>query len=94
MRGRLAILIPIAESNSDHQRKNAFAYARAGGAAVIEEANLTPSILFAEIERLMGDEAKRTAMKEAAKVFAHADAAEKIAEQIVAVLLRHQGSLR
>lgn len=89
-----AILIPIAESNSDHQRKNAFAYARAGGAAVIEEANLTPSILFAEIERLMSDEAKRTAMKEAAKVFAHADAAEKIAEQIVAVLLRHQGSLR
>ena len=83
-----AILIPIAESNSDHQRKNAFAYARAGGAAVIEEANLTPSILFAEIERLMGDEAKRTAMKEAAKVFAHADAAEKIAEDRVRKAMR------
>src|SRR3989344_3631330 len=88
-----AILIPITESNSDHQRKNAFAYARAGGATVIEEANLTPSILFAEIDRLMGDEAKRTAMKASAKAFAREDAAEKIAEQIVAVLLRHQVSI-
>ena len=89
-----AILVPITETNNDHQRKNAFAYARAGGAAVIEESNLTPSILMAEIERLMGDSAKRASMKEAAKAFAREDAAEKIAEQIVAVLLRHQGSLR
>ncbi len=89
-----AILVPITETNNDHQRKNAFAYARAGGAAVIEESNLTPSILMAEIERLMGDSAKCASMKEAAKAFAREDAAEKIAEQIVAVLLRHQGSLR
>jgi UDP-N-acetylglucosamine--N-acetylmuramyl-(pentapeptide) pyrophosphoryl-undecaprenol N-acetylglucosamine transferase len=88
-----AILIPITETNNDHQRKNAFAYARAGGAAVIEEANLTPSILLAEIDRLMSDDAKRAMMKEAAKVFAREDAAEKIAEQIVAVLLRHKVSI-
>lgn len=86
-----AILIPITESNADHQRKNAFAYARAGGAVVIEEANLGPNILLSEIENLMGDKNKRATMKASAKEFARTDAAEKIAEQIVAVLMRHKG---
>lgn len=86
-----AILIPITESNADHQRKNAFAYARAGGAVVIEEANLGPNILFSEIENLMEDKNKRATMKASAKAFARTDAAEKIAEQIVAVLMRHKG---
>lgn len=87
-----AILIPIANHVGDHQRKNAFAYARAGGAIVIEEANLRPSILLSEIGHLMLDETKRLKMTDSAKVFARTDAAEKIAEQIVAVLLRHKNS--
>lgn len=85
-----AILIPIANHIGDHQRKNAFAYARAGGGVVIEESNLGPNILMSEINNLMGDESKRTIMKESAKKFARLDAAKKIAEQIAAVLLRHQ----
>ncbi len=85
-----AILIPIADSNGDHQRQNAFAYARAGGATVIEESNLSTSILLAEILHFMEDGEKRRVMKEKALAFARTDAAEKIAEQIVAVLLRHQ----
>ena len=85
-----AILIPIANSNADHQRKNAFSYARAGCAEVIEEANLVPSILFSEIENLLTDTEKYARMKNATKDFSKLDAAEKIAEQIVAVLLRHQ----
>lgn len=90
--GLPAILIPIANHVGDHQRNNAFAYARAGGAVVIEEANLGPNILMSEIEQLMLDEHKRASMKDSAKVFARTDAAEKIAEQIVAVLMRHQGN--
>ena len=85
-----AILIPIANHVNDHQRKNAFAYARAGGALVIEEANLGPNIVMAEIEGLVGDEAKRASMKEAAHAFARTDAAEKIADQIIAVILGHR----
>jgi len=85
-----AILIPIANHVGDHQRKNAFAYARAGGATVIEEANLGPNILIAEIERLMNDDAKRATMKESALAFARTDAAEQIAEQLVVVVLRHK----
>ncbi len=85
-----AILVPIADSNGDHQRNNAFAYARAGGATVIEESNLSASILMAEIDHVIEDEEKRKTMKRKALAFARTDAAEKIAEQIVAVLLRHQ----
>ena len=85
-----AILIPITDTNGDHQRKNAFSYMRAGGAIVIEEANLAPNLLHTEIDDLMADAPKRFAMKEAAKAFSKTDAAEKIAEQIVEVLLSHQ----
>ncbi len=85
-----AILIPIADSNGDHQRKNAFAYARAGGATVIEESNLSTNILMAEIVHFMEDGEKRKMMREKALAFARTNAAEKIAEQIVAVLMRHQ----
>lgn len=87
-----AILIPITESNADHQRRNAYAYARAGGAVVIEESNLGPNILFSEIENLMEDKNKRAMMKASAKAFARTDAGELIAEQIMAVLMRHQTS--
>lgn len=90
--GLPSILIPIAESNGDHQRKNAFAYARAGGATVIEEANLAPNLLYSELEHLMQDNERREAMKTAARNFAHTDAAEKIAEQIITILLRHKRS--
>ena len=87
-----AILIPIANHVGDHQRKNAFAYARSGGAVVIEEANLGPNILFSEIESLMIDNNKQELMKQSAKAFARTNAAEEIAEQIVLVLMRHQKS--
>lgn len=87
-----AIIIPIANHIGDHQRKNAFAYARAGGAVVIEEANLGPNILLSEIDNLMLDEQKRNLMKESARAFARTDAAELIARQLVSVVLRHQGT--
>lgn len=85
-----AILIPITDSNADHQRKNAFAYARAGGATVIEEANLSANILMSEIDNLMNDAPRRVHMKEAARTFTRLDAAEQIAEQIAIVLLEHR----
>jgi UDP-N-acetylglucosamine--N-acetylmuramyl-(pentapeptide) pyrophosphoryl-undecaprenol N-acetylglucosamine transferase len=90
MWGIPSIIIPIANHVGDHQRKNAFAYARAGAAVVIEEANLGPSIVFAEIDHLMNDGPKRTSMSAAAQAFSRTDAAEKIAEQIIAIVLKHK----
>lgn len=84
-----AILIPITESNGDHQRKNAFAYARLGAASVIEEANLSSNILVSEIEHLMEDPDKRDKMKIATERFVHSDAARKIAEELLRIALKH-----
>lgn len=84
-----SIIIPITDSNGDHQRKNAYAYARSGGCIVIEEGNLTTNLITSEIERLMGDSALREKMKVSAKSFAKSDAAEKIAQEVIAVLKEH-----
>jgi len=84
-----SIIVPITDSNGDHQRKNAYAYARAGGCIVIEEANLTTNLISSEIERLMTDTPLREKMSTSAKSFAKNDAAEKIAEEVLFVLKEH-----
>jgi len=85
-----AIIIPITHSNKDHQRKNAYAYARTGGAIVLEEKNLKAPLLLAEIERLMGDESLREEMKIAGSSFIKKDAASVIAKEVVALALSHE----
>lgn len=85
-----AILIPIAVTPGDHQRENAFAYARAKAGIVIEEKNLTPNLLFGEIERLFSKPDERIKMKEGAKAFALPDAARKLAEEIISIGLSHE----
>ena len=60
--GLPAILVPIPEDVSHDQTENALSYARAGAAVVIEQRNLTPHLLAAEIRRIMGDAALRAKM--------------------------------
>ena len=88
--GLPSIVIPITNSHGDHQKKNAFNYARAGAAVVVEEKNLSPHILIAEIDRLMEREGERAKMAEAAKSFAKPDAARKIAKEILSIALEHE----
>ncbi len=85
-----AIIIPIQDSNGDHQAKNAFAYARGGAGQVIQEENLTGNILFAEIERILNNPELCQSMKAATKQFVHPDAAKKIAEELIKIGLRHE----
>ena len=85
-----AILLPITDSNGDHQRQNAFAYARTGAAEVIEEANLTSHILESEIDRLVSHEGEREKMKVAAKNFYKPQAGKLIAEEILKIALSHE----
>jgi len=85
-----AILIPITDSNGDHQRKNAYNYARTGAAIVVEENNLTPNLLASEIDRLITDTAEREKMKQAAEKFARADSAQLIAQEILTIALEHE----
>ncbi len=84
-----SILIPITESNNDHQRKNSYIYARAGAATVIEEGNLSDSILITEIKRILDNKEIKDSMIEAAKKFAKPDAALTIAKELLEIGLSH-----
>lgn len=78
-----AILIPLPHAAQNHQRENAYTYARTGAAEVLEETNLTPHLLTAQILRLLKDENRKEIMKRAAIAFSRIDAAEKIAREII-----------
>lgn len=85
-----AILVPIPLDVSHDQTENAFSYARAGGAVVIEQRNLTPHVLLAEIQRILGDEALQAKMRAAAKSFARPQANRKIAQILLETALQHE----
>lgn len=85
-----AILIPIPERVSHDQHVNAYTYARAGGAVVIEQDNLTPDILVSQCNLIRENEAKQRSMKEAAAQFARLDAADKIADVILDIAAKHE----
>lgn len=88
--GLPSIVIPITDSNGDHQQKNAFTYAHSGAAVVLEEGNLAPHVLAADIMRLMETKGEREKMKKAAQSFARPDAAEKIAKELIQIALSHE----
>lgn len=85
-----SIIIPITNSNGDHQRKNAYNYARVGACEVIEEANLSSHLLTAEIDKLISSKEKLAQMKEKALAFSTPLAAEKIAQSAIELALSHQ----
>lgn len=88
--GRASITLPIPETVSRDQRANAFAFARTGATTVIEQNNLTPHVLLAEIERLFTNPKARTDMADAAKKFARRDAAQVLAKALIEMALAHE----
>ena len=87
-----AILVPIPLDISHDQTDNAFSYARSGAAEVIEQRNLTPHLLVAEIDRIAGNSEERAKMITAAKAFARPKAAYKIASMLVEIGLTHESA--
>ena len=85
-----AILVPIPKDVSHDQTENAFTYARMGGAVVIEQHNLTPHVLVAEIQRVVGDAKLCDSMRAAARSFARPDAARKIASALLEISVEHE----
>jgi len=78
-----SILIPIPQSSSDHQRKNAFAYAQAGATIVLEQANLTPNLFLSKINQVLDNPELSKKMSQSAKNFYEPEAAKKIAEELI-----------
>lgn len=78
-----AMLVPLKSAAQNHQRANAYAYAETGAAMVLEEENLSPNILIAQIRKILDDDKALQVMREAARAFARPDAARKIAEELL-----------
>lgn len=85
-----SIIIPIPETISRDQKHNAFNYARSGACDVIEEDNLSASILASEITKLIENPTRRKVMSENALKFAQGDAADSIAKEVVRMALEHE----
>jgi UDP-N-acetylglucosamine--N-acetylmuramyl-(pentapeptide) pyrophosphoryl-undecaprenol N-acetylglucosamine transferase len=77
--GRASLLVPFPHAAGDHQAKNAEALARAGGAVAIRQEAADATRIAAEIVRLLGDDAARVAMANAARAHGRPTAARDVA---------------
>ncbi len=84
-----AIVIPITDSNGNHQILNAFAFARAGAGTVIEEDNLTSHILIAEIRRILSNKEIIEKMKQSAKEFSRDGGEDTVAKALIDIGMEH-----
>jgi UDP-N-acetylglucosamine--N-acetylmuramyl-(pentapeptide) pyrophosphoryl-undecaprenol N-acetylglucosamine transferase len=82
--GRAAILVPYPYASADHQSANARWMAQAGAAVVVADAELTPARLSSEVAQLLGDPARLAAMGRASASLARPEAAQRIAEEVLA----------
>ncbi len=88
--GTPSIIIPITESNGDHQRKNAFNYARSGASEVVEEVNFKPHVISTLIDKLIEDKNLLAKMKDSAHKFANPNASSMIAQEAIKIALEHE----
>lgn len=77
--GLPAVLVPSPHVTADQQTANARRLVEAGAARLVPDAELDGPRLVAEVDALLGDDAARTAMAEAARRWARPDAAQRIA---------------
>ena len=77
-----SILVPFPYAAGNHQKYNAYEYAKYGGAIVIEQENLLPHLLIYQIKELIFNKNKLEKMQQGAKNFATPEAAKKIAKEI------------
>jgi UDP-N-acetylglucosamine--N-acetylmuramyl-(pentapeptide) pyrophosphoryl-undecaprenol N-acetylglucosamine transferase len=80
--GKASLMIPFPFAADDHQRKNAEAMEAAGAAKLILQQDLSPQRLAREIETLINEPEKVTAMEYAARKLSRGDAAAKVVDLI------------
>lgn len=84
-----AILVPIPESISHDQTKNAYAFARNGCAVVMEENNISDELLINEINNILTNGERYQQMVAATKTMQYPDAADKIANILISIGKEH-----
>lgn len=75
-----ALLIPLANSASDHQRTNAQAFESAGAALVLDPNNLGENIFRQNVETLMFNDDVRTSLQKNVEIMDIPDASKRIAQ--------------
>ncbi len=88
--GKPSILIPYPLAHGDHQRRNAYHYARTGACVVIEEKNMTPAVLLHQIREILQNKELYHAMSEKAKKVHTPDAAKMIAIEALKIARAHK----
>ena len=81
--GLPAILVPFPFATADHQTKNARWFASGGGALVVPESELAQVPVL--VRELLADPARLAAMREGMLALARPDAADAIAEELIAL---------
>lgn len=81
--GRAAIFIPFPHAADDHQAKNALSLAELGGAVCIRQEAADEARLAGEIATLLGDDARRVRMADAAREHGRPLAADDIAKDLL-----------
>lgn len=80
--GKAAIMIPLPTAADDHQRKNAEAMERAGGARMLLQRDLSGKNIAEHLRELVANPEKISEMESAAKTVGRSDAAERAADLI------------
>jgi UDP-N-acetylglucosamine--N-acetylmuramyl-(pentapeptide) pyrophosphoryl-undecaprenol N-acetylglucosamine transferase len=81
--GLPAILVPYPYASADHQSANARWMSEAGAAIVVQDAELSPSRLGREVEQLLANPTRLSAMAAASRRLARPDAAREIAAELL-----------
>jgi UDP-N-acetylglucosamine--N-acetylmuramyl-(pentapeptide) pyrophosphoryl-undecaprenol N-acetylglucosamine transferase len=83
--GLPSVLVPFPHATADHQTKNARWAEQAGAAVVVPDAELDGPRLAREVAALLGAPQRMAAMANAAREVARPDAAERIADELMAL---------
>jgi len=81
--GRASILIPLPTAADDHQKKNAEVLARAGASELLEQKDLTGTLMAERLLALVNDTARRESMAANAKKLGRPDAAKVIVDRVL-----------
>jgi UDP-N-acetylglucosamine--N-acetylmuramyl-(pentapeptide) pyrophosphoryl-undecaprenol N-acetylglucosamine transferase len=87
--GTPSVLVPYPYATADHQTLNARHFERGGGAIVVPDTDVdrVPAL----VDELLGDPVRLAAMREAMLALARPDAAEDVADELVALAERRRG---
>ena len=90
--GRPAVLVPYPYAAARHQHANAEWMRKAGAASIVEDEDLDPERLIAEVAPLLADPERLSRMAAASRSLARLDAAERVAGEVLTSLRQGEAS--